>query len=225
MPIRVLVVSNFHLLLRYLTELIKSQPQSFALAGATSSFDEALDLIKQTSAEVVLLDIDSGAESALGLISALHEISPSKVLLLTRLQDHALQDKAIVLGARGTIERHTSPALLLDALQKVHQGQIWLNHEATGRVFVALSRISNKKPANDPAEKISRLTAREQEIVKCLARSNGEPAKTMAAKLHVSESTLRNHLTAIYDKLGVSNRHGLVAYAFQNGLTARVGLS
>jgi DNA-binding NarL/FixJ family response regulator len=54
-----------------------------------------------------------------------------------------------------------------------------------------------------------------------MARHSGEPGKTIAEKLHISESTLRNHLTSIYDKLGVANRHGLLAYAYQNGFAAQ----
>ena len=222
-PIRVLVISNFRLLSQGLTELVKSQPRRFTLVGSASSMNDAVALIGKTNANVVLLDLDSGADAAMELIRALHGASPARILLLTRLENHKHEDQAIVLGARGVLQHDTSPELLFNAMQKVHEGQIWLNHEATGRVFGVLSTIGNKKSADDADGKSSQLTAREQAIVECIMNSNGEPGRVIAKKLHISESTLRNHLTAIYGKLGVANRHGLVAYAFQNGLTQHLG--
>ncbi len=224
-PIRVLVISNFRLLLQRLTELVESQPRRFTLAGSATSMDNAEALISKTAADVVLLDFDSGAEPAMNLIRALHGVSRAKILLLTRTENHEQQDQAIVLGARGMIDKDTTPEMLFNALQKIHEGQIWLNHEATGRVFVVFSSIGNKKAADGTDDKAAQLTDREQEIVACIMRSNGDPGKAIAEKLHISESTLRNHLTAIYGKLGVANRHGLVAYAFENGLAQRQAMA
>ena len=226
-PIRVLVISNFRLLLQSLTELVKSLPRRFTLVGSASSLDDAAALINKTGADLVLLDFDSGTEATLDLIQALHGVSQVKILLLTRLENHKHEDQAIVFGARGVLQQDTSPELLLNALQKVHEGQIWLNHEATGRVFGVLSNIGNKKSADDADADVknSQLTTREQAIVECVMNCNGEPGRVIAEKLHISESTLRNHLTAIYGKLGVANRHGLVAYAFQNGLARHLDSS
>lgn len=204
-----------------LADLITSKAPGFLLAGTANSLTQAFELAPGITADVVVLDIDSGADAVLTLINALHTTSHAKILLLTRMQDHALEDKAILLGARGLIDGDATPELLLNAIQKINAGQVWLNHEATGRVFVELSRMRSKKPADAVSSKVAQLTDREHEIVACIARSNGDPGKTIAGRLHISESTLRNHLTAIYDKLGVANRHGLLAYAFQNGLTER----
>ncbi len=221
MAIRVLVVSNFRLLLTGLSDLIERRSPNFWLAGAADSLGVALELAGKTNPDIVLLDIDSDPDAVLELIGALHAASRARIVLLTRLENHTLMDNAIVLGGRGVLKLDTMPETLFNALQKINAGQIWLDNEATGRVFVEMSRLGSKKPVDDSASKVAKLTDREQEIVACIASSSGEPGKTIAAKLHISESTLRNHLTAIYDKLGVANRHGLLAYAFQNGLTER----
>lgn len=218
MPIRVFLVSNFHLLSGALAALIEARPQCFALAGCADSFAQARELIPGAAVDVVLLDIDSGADRVASLVTDLHAASTAKILLLTRVENHAQEDKAILCGARGLIDRDTSVETLLSALQKVHEGQVWLNREATGRIFVEMSRAGGKIPLDTPAAKAASLTEREQEIVTIVARHGGQPGKTIAEKLHISESTLRNHLTSIYDKLGVANRHGLLAYAYRNGL-------
>ena len=219
MPIRVFLISNFRLLSGALAALIEAQPQCFALVGSVDSFAQARERMAGAAVDVVLLDIDSGSDTVASLVSDLHAASTAKILLLTRMQNHALEDKAILCGARGLVDRETSPETLLNALQKVHEGQVWLNREATGRIFVELSRAGGKKPAKSGLPPIATLTEREQEIVAIVARNSGKPGKTIAEKLHISESTLRNHLTSIYDKLGVANRHGLLAYAYRNGLT------
>lgn len=219
MPIRVLLISNFRLLSESLAALIESRPQTFSLIGVADSVARAREWIAKTPIDVVLFDIDSHAGVLAPLIAELHTSAKANILLLTRMENHTEEDKAIVAGAHGLIDRDTSRETLLNALQKINEGQIWLNRDATGRIFVELSRQGAKAAHEHSANKAASLTEREQQIVAAIACNIGKPGKTIADTLHISESTLRNHLTSIYDKLGVANRHGLLAYAFQNGLT------
>ena len=219
MPIRVLLISNFRLLAESLASLIESRPQTFSLIGVADSVARAHEWIAKTPIDVVLFDIDSHTGSLASLITELHTSAQANILLLTRMDNHTQEDQAIVAGAHGLIDRDASPETLLNALQKVNEGQIWLNRDATGRIFVELSRLGAKTAHEQEAGKASSLTEREQQIVAAIAANVGKPGKSIADALHISESTLRNHLTSIYDKLGVANRNGLLAYAFQNGLT------
>jgi two-component system nitrate/nitrite response regulator NarL len=115
------------------------------------------------------------------------------------------------------LDRHASPETFLEAIAKVHQGQLWLDRAATGRVFVALSRQETARAADTKHDRISTLTEREKKIVSCIFENSGDSARTIAEKLHISESTLRNHLTSIYGKLGIANRFELISYAHKNG--------
>jgi len=176
-------------------------------------------LAVDTHIDMVLLDIDSAPEAVVPLINTLRQVSQAKILLITRLSDLALQDKAIMAGARGIVDRSISPVMLLTAIEKVDQGEVWLSKIATGRIFIDLLRTNGNSSNNEvTTSKVSLLTGREQEIVAFIACNGGESGKTIANKLCISESTLRNHLTVIYQKLEVVNRHGLIAFAFQNGL-------
>ena len=219
MPIRIYIISNFSLLLQALEDLIKSSPQRFFLVGSTEKCDqEASELVINSSADLVLLDIDSYPDEVVPLINTLRAASQAKILLITRLSDLALQDQAIIAGARGLIDRTVKPEMLLTAIEKVDEGQVWLSKVATGRIFVDLLRMGGNISNEVTVSKVSLLTGREQEIVAFIACNGGESGKVIANKLCISESTLRNHLTAIYQKLDVVNRHGLIAFAFQNGL-------
>ena len=169
--------------------------------------------------DVVVFDLDSLGPRALPLLSRLRDRSQAKVLLLSRGDDSELVDKAVLHGARGIINRQGTPATLLNAIEKVHEGQLWLDRNATGRIFVEFLRHGGGQPRGDGGDaKLQQLTEREHQIVTFLAHNDGDPGKVIADKLNISESTLRNHLTSIYDKLGVANRPGLLAYARQNGL-------
>jgi len=223
MPLRVFLVSDFRLMSKGIEALLAQEPKRFEIAGRAASYDQAMQSVAEARADVVLLDVDTAPDKVHGLIDSLRSATEAKILLLTRLGDNALLDKAIVGGAGGVIDRDAAPAALFNALEKVNQGQLWLDRAATGRVFVELSRMAKGKPSDSVTSKVALLTAREQEIVAVIARNNGEPSKAIARTLHISDSTLRNHLTSIYEKLGVPNRHGLLAYAYKNRLTERLG--
>lgn len=221
LTIRVFLISDYQLASYGMASLLEAQADRFSLLASARTFDLAtLEGVSACCPDVVLIDIDSHPDEVLPFIAKLHQSVPkTKILLLTRLDDSSLQDRAVINGARGVIDKNTRPDAIVTAITKVHQGQIWLDRSATGRLFVELSRMGSKPAADVVADKLASLTEREQRIVTFIASNSGEPGKTLAAKLCISESTLRNHLTSIYEKLGVVNRNGLLSYAFQNGLT------
>jgi DNA-binding NarL/FixJ family response regulator len=222
LPIRVFLISDFSLILKHIEAMLGAERVRFALAGVATSYVQATETVRQAKPDVVLLDMDGEPEKILPLITALRSISAAKILVLTRLDNIALQDEAVLVGARGVVDRSTAPEMLLTAIEKVQQGQIWLDRTATGRIFVELSRVSGGKGNDEVADKLSMLTAREQNILASIASNSSDAGKIISAKLHISESTFRNHLTSIYEKLGVTNRSGLLAYVFQNDLLKRL---
>ena len=82
--------------------------------------------------------------------------------------------------------------------------------------------LARRKPQTQPdpeQRRIDQLTPRERQLVVTLASDAAAPGKVVAQRLHISEHTLRNHLTSVYGKLGVSNRVELYAFAQRHGLT------
>jgi len=225
LTIRVFVISDHPLIGWAIGQLLESAANRFSAAGSSPTCDQSgMQAVAAAAPDIVIFDIDGDSAQVMPCITRLVAVVPNaKILLFTRLNDTTLQDRAVIGGARGVIDRGTTPEQILTALTKVHAGEVWLERLATGRVFVELSRIGSHKPAvHDGAHKVASLTGREQQIVAFITINSGEPGKTVAARLCISESTLRNHLTSIYDKLGVANRNGLLAYAFQNGLATRL---
>jgi len=222
-PIRVFLIDDHRSILWGLERLIESGKPPMKMVGSATNCADALKEVDAVSPDVFLLDLDLGAESGLDAIPQLIARTKAKILVLTGLRDKSVHDNAVLAGARGVVEKEASAETILNAISKVHDGQLWLDRTATGRIFVEFSRKGARREADPEQEKIASLTEREREIIAVTAANAGANAKAIADKLHISEHTLRNHLTSIYDKLGVANRLELFAYAHKHTLTSNGG--
>lgn len=219
-PIRVFLIDDHRSILWGLERLIESGTPPMKVVGSATNHAEALKSLDGTSPDVILLDIDLGKENGIDIIPKLIGAAASaKILVLTGLRDKSVHDKAVLAGARGVVEKEAPAQTILTAIEKVHEGQLWVDRSAASRIFVEFSRRGAPQAPDPEQHKIASLTERERQIVAGIAADAGGTAKTIAGRLHISEHTLRNHLTAIYDKLGVANRLELFAYAHKHDLT------
>lgn len=218
-PIRVLIIDDHRSILWGLERLIESGKPAMQVVGTATSCAHALDMIEEAAPDLILLDIGLGNENGVDEIPKLLARSHAKILVLTGISDESIHDKAVLAGASGVVGKEAPAETILAAIQKVHEGQLWLDRVATGRIFLEMSRDSAAQSADPERVKISSLTEREREIVGIAATHAGANAKAIAEMLFISEHTLRNHLTSIYDKLQVANRLELFAYAHKHGLT------
>jgi DNA-binding NarL/FixJ family response regulator len=162
---------------------------------------------------VVLLDLDLGSENGFDLLP--HLTSQAAVLILTGVRDRGAHERAVVAGARGVIQKSEPAEMILKAVARVHAGEPWLDRAVIGRVLQTLSRrqrAQNEQPAH------ASLTAAERKVVAAVVRQKSAPNKVIAEALHLSEHTLRNHLSSIYGKLGISKRIELVLHAMEHPL-------
>ena len=108
--------------------------------------------------------------------------------------------------------------VLIKAIEKVHAGEVWLDRFTMATVLTDARRSREPKPIDPEAAKIESITKREREIVALIAEGHG--TKQLAKRLFISEKTIRNHMTVIYSKLGVSDRLELALYAARHGLSS-----
>jgi DNA-binding NarL/FixJ family response regulator len=223
-PIRVFLIDDHRTILWGLERLIESGNQGMQVVGTATSYSAAEKLLPQSAPDVIVLDLDLGSESGLDAIPKLIATSKARILVLTGLRDESVRHSAVLAGARGVVEKEARAETILAAITKVHEGEIWLDRAATGRLLVEVSRKNAAREAPNPEQqKIAALTVREREIIALTASNAGATAKAIAEKLHISEHTLRNHLTSIYEKLGVANRLELFAFAHQHKLAKPKG--
>jgi len=218
-PIRVLVVDDHQTVLWGLRQLIDSRRPEMTVAGTASDPFDALRLAHELKPDLILLDMDLGTSDANQLIPELQACCDAKILILTGVRDDIRTDDAILRGARGILKKELPADIVLQAIASVHRGELWLDRITTGRVF----HQQQERERQQSAEKlrIAELTPKERQIVTAIAIAQGVNNKELAKQLFMSEHTLRNHLSAIYQKLRVSNRLQLYVYAVKHGLDRR----
>jgi DNA-binding NarL/FixJ family response regulator len=198
MSIAVAIVEDNPEIRRNLSRYIGEAP-GFRCACACASGEEALRVIPQAPPDVVLMDIQMPGMSGIACTASLKRILPSvPVMMLTVYDDNDAIFHALKAGASGYLLKRSAPAKLLEAIKELHRGGAPMTSEIARRV------IDSFHPANQAAHPQDKLTAREEEILECLAK--GYVTKEIADKLAVSYDTVRYHLKHIYDKLHVHSR-------------------
>jgi DNA-binding NarL/FixJ family response regulator len=209
--IRVMLVDAHRMVLCGLQRLIDDEKPGLEVVATASDIARAIELAVAAQPDVVLVAVELATEKDGSLVPSLINGRHTRVLVLSGARDDK-HELAILRGACGVVHKDDTPEQLIKAIRKVHEGQLWLDRSTTGRLFVELSR-QKSQAANDPAKrKLASLTEREHDVVRSLVRQPGADNKTLANTLHIGEHTLRNHLSRIYDKLGVPNR--LELYVF-----------
>jgi len=202
--LRVMLLGDDRLLAARL-EQAPRELDGFELVDEAGSDEQACARAAELRPDVILIDIEARGLEAVARLAA-HGAAP----VLALAGDAAMRMRAIRAGARGVVRKDDTPATLRKALRKVQEGELWLDRATTARL---LTELLGGAPARLPEGLLATLTARERDIVRALLRHEGASSRTLAGGLRMSEQTLRNHFSAIYRKLGISNRVGLVAYA------------
>jgi two-component system nitrate/nitrite response regulator NarL len=216
--IRVLLVSDLPIVAWGLERLIESQQPRMNLAGTVASHDEALQKLGTTPVDVILVDLDG--RNVMAGITALTTISQAKVVGLTLSRDDGFLDSAVLAGASGIVCKYEPVTVLLKAIEKTHAGELWIDRAATNRVIMELARRKAAEKLNPEQQRITLLTRQERRVIAAIARDASAIGRDLAQRLHISESTLRNHLTSIYAKLDIGNRLELYAFANRHAITA-----
>jgi two-component system, NarL family, nitrate/nitrite response regulator NarL len=221
--IRVFVAEDHHITLWGLSRLIDGAAPRLQLVGTARSRSELLNHDAAAQADVILLDLDLGGDDSVAVLSVLRQRCPGRVLVLTGAGDVAQHRDAVLQGARGVVHKSEPAETILRAIDKVHEGEVWLNRALLGQVLGQLTEsepAAAPRPADPEARRIASLTARERQIVAALVQGAGAKQFAIAQELGMSEHTLRNHLTTIYSKLGVRGRLEMHVYATTHGLGA-----
>ena len=216
--IRIMLIDDHETMLWGLAKLIESEKPRMELVGTAKTNEEALTKIGFLNPDVVLLDLDLGGTSALDILPALLMNPATRVLIFTGARDQALLDLAVLRGARGVLRKDASAEEVLKAIEKTAKGEIWLDRETLGRVFSEFMSPKGAYRHDAELEKHASLTQRERKIIDAVVEGTGALNKALAERLFISDHTLRNHLTSIYQKLGVSSRLELYVYAVKHQL-------
>jgi two-component system response regulator NreC len=209
MTIRVLLADD-HLIVRSgIRDELARQPD-IEVVGEAMDGDEALRLARTLLPDVLLLDINTSSLKAVRVIRELQaQPTPPRVLILTAYGDIENVIGMLKAGATGYLLKEEDPSTIVEGVRAVAQGKTWLSST------VAESLVGQAAEEEKPTLE-EMLSERELEVLRLLAQ--GYTNTQIAEKLAISESTVKNHVTNLYDRLGVHSRAEAVAWAWQHGL-------
>lgn len=213
--IRVLLVDDQPVIRAALRSLITSEG-GIEVVGEVENLAEAL-AEPPAEFDLVLINLTDGDRTSLGMLpELLAKASAARALVLAGVRDREGHTLAMRYGAMGIAFKERTPELLIKAVQKVHAGEVWLERAMMATVLGEMSRAYDGRKTDLPSSQIATLTERELQVVGLIGE--GMKNKHIAARLFISETTVRHHLTSIFDKLNVADRCELVVYAFRHGL-------
>lgn len=212
-PISVLLIDS-HQISTWGIQTLIDQDERFEVCGIATNTKEAIAEVTKSIPDVIILEPDLCNEDGLNLISKLIELTHAKIIVLTSLRDLSIHDLAVVRGARGVLTKMEAPETLLKAIEKIHEGELWVNRNATSRILMQIAAANAPKEVTIQEKRLASLTVKEQKVVHAIHGSSEKTLRQVSEKLHISEHTLRNHLASIYEKLEVRNR--LELYVFCN---------
>ena len=212
-PIRILIVDD-HAVVRAGLRMLIDQNPAMKVIGLAGNCSEALSIAASEQPNLIILDLLLGDEDGITLLPELRAVAKSaRVLVLTGLRGSESQRRAMLAGAMGVVLKDHAAEVLIKAINKVHQGEVWLDRLMMGSVLDEMTQA----PEIDPEKtKIGSLTDREREVIALIAE--GLKNREIGKRLFISETTVTHHLSSIFSKLEVTDRLELVIYAFAHKL-------
>ena len=217
MPIKIMIADD-HALLRQGIRKVLELEDDFDVIGEAGDGEEAVDMALTLMPDILLLDINMPKMNGLEVIKRVSEQQKKvRIVVLTIHDDENYVIAVIKAGAVGYLLKDIEPGMLVKAIRTVHQGESFIYPTLAKKLFGEINRqhVKNMETAKVLARtKEERLSFRELEVLEmvCKGMCNQEVAKI----LFLSEKTVKNHLTNIFRKIGVSDRTQAVLYAIKN---------
>lgn len=207
-PVRILIADD-HTLFRQGLRRVLELESDFAVVGEASSADEAVTVALRERPDVVVLDVSmpgGGLEAAERIKQAASRMG---IVMLTMHEDQEHLMRALRVGASSYLVKDTDSESLGEAIRAAHQGRPYLHPKLASIALMQMARGGVK-------DQLSELTDRELEVLRLVGKgaNNSEIART----LFISEKTAKNHLTHIFEKIGVSDRTQAALFAVRHGL-------
>ncbi|MFE4257663.1 response regulator [Streptomyces sp. NPDC056883] len=218
--IRVLIADDQPLVRRGLALILAPEPE-FEVVGEAGDGAEAVALAERLRPDVVVMDIRMPVLDGVGATGELARLLPEcRVLALSTFDMDEYVVAALRAGAYGFLPKDVSPEELTAAIRTVHTGEAAVAPRLLTRLISTYVRVP-ARPAGRTAEVPAELTPREREIWQLLA--TGLDNAEIAADLDISVSTVKNHITGIFGKLGVRDRAQAVIAAYESGVVEVAG--
>jgi DNA-binding NarL/FixJ family response regulator len=210
--IRILVADAHHVVRTGFAALLDTQPD-FTVAGTAVDGAEAVRLARELSPDVIVMDVRMPGMDGIEATRQLAGSGPRVLILTTFDLDEYVYD-ALRAGASGFLLKDVTAERLFDAVRVVAGGEALLAPTVTRRLISEFTRLQ-RRPST-PSQLLGTLTPRETEVLKLIAEGLSNPE--IAARLVVTEETVKTHVSRVLNKLGLRDRTQAVVVAYESGL-------
>lgn len=199
MKIKILIADDHHVVRKGLVFFLQTQPD-LEVVGEASNGEEAIKLATSLEPHIVLMDLSMPVLDGIEATKELKKQAPHiQVMILTSFSDQDHVIPALEAGASGYQLKESDPDELVAAIRKLMNGENQLHPKVTTHLLTRLTKSSEKK-----VNFIDHLTKREKDVLKEIAK--GKSNKEIGAALHITEKTVKTHVSNILSKLGVQDR-------------------
>jgi DNA-binding NarL/FixJ family response regulator len=219
MTVRVLVVDDQRLVREGIASLLGIQP-GISVVGTAATGKEAVERVLALDPHVVLMDVRMPEMDGVEAVAVLRRRAPGcRVVMLTTFDDEEYVVQALRAGAAGYLLKDLPAAELAEAVRLTHAGVTQLDHAAAAHVaaaHVAAAHVAAALSAHPAPAPVDGLTERETEVLRLVAA--GATNREIAARLYLSEGTVKNHVSRILGRLGLRDRTQAAVHARDHGL-------
>ena len=214
-PVRVLLVDDQAMFREGLRTLFSVQPD-LSVVGEAANGEEAIEFAAGLQPDVVLMDLRMPVLDGASATRRIAENHPEcRVIVLTTFDDDEAVFEGLRAGAVGYLLKDASSEKLFEAVRAAARGESFLSPSVAAKVVSEFTRLSSRAIARSQ-ELVEPLTERELEVLHVV--TTGATNKEIARALVITEGTVKNHLTSIYGKLGVTDRTQAALKAREIGL-------
>jgi NarL family two-component system response regulator LiaR len=215
-PISILIVDDHEVVRRGIRSYLDTLPD-YRVVGEASTGEEAIKIVEEFIPEVVLMDLIMPGMDGVETTRRIKKISPrTQVVVLTSFHEDSHIFPALKAGATSYILKDMKMEKLVESLKRAVSGEVTLHPLVAKRV---LQNFQGENPDDQPL--YAELTDREQEVLRLIA--NGLSNSEIAAKLVISENTVKGHVSNILSKLHLADRTQVAVFAWQKGIVRRDG--
>lgn len=210
LKIRLLLVEDHHIVRRGLVFFLKTK-EEFDIIGEVGDGEEALQFIQQKRPDVVLMDVSMPKMDGIEATKRMKQYDPSiKILMLSSFSEQDYVLPALEAGADGYQLKEVQPDQLVASIIAVYQGNANFHPKVTPALLGRQATVEIKQ------DSLSMLTKREKEVLREIAK--GRSNKEIAVELHITEQTVKTHVSNVLAKLNVDDRTQAALYAVKHGV-------
>lgn len=206
------LIADDHALMREGLRKILSIEENIAVIGEAENGDQAIHMAFTLNPDIILMDINMPVANGIEATRAIKKEKPEiGIIALTIHEQEEYLFELIKAGVSGYVLKDISPGVLIKTILGVARGESFIPSSMTSKIFAEFNRLYALSSRNNNTQG---LTRREIDVLRLVA--NGENNRAIAKKLFISEKTVKNHLTSIFQKLGVGDRTQAAIHAVKS---------